>query len=178
MATKNNSSEKAVRDYLAYLTDPSEFVDKRLLNELQKKFAKEEDPVKKLALYQQISGAKVPDGTKVENAFIEKALAWSNATGVTVNALIEVFNVPRDILREAGFNVRSGYKSRVKGEAVRACIVNQSGPFTIPDIVEEIGASDAGVRNVIRGLLEEGVVEALPKENVKRGKAPIRYQNI
>ena len=179
MTTKNTSGEKAVRDYLAYLTDPSEFVDKRLLNELQKKFNKEQDPLEKMALYEQIVSAKIPDGTKVEKAFIEKALAWSNATGVTVNALVEVFNVPRNILREAGFHVRSEYKSRVNGKAVRACIQKVDGPFTVSDIAETVGASDAGVRNVIKAMIEEGSVQVLPKRTERgKGKAPVRYQNV
>lgn len=179
MATKSTpKGEKAVRDYLAFLTDPSEHIDKRLINQLQKKFDKEQDPVAKMALWQQISSAKIPDGSKVEAAFIKNAKGWSDSTGITVETLIEVFNVPQSVLRDAGFNVRAQYKPRVKGDQVRACISNQSGPFTIPDIVEEISASDAGVRNIIRKLLAEGVIEALPKENVKRGKAPVRYQNI
>lgn len=187
--TRAPKGDKAVRDYLAFLNNPSEFVDKRLLNRLQSKYDKivstppekqgEDAPVELMDLYLQIQEASIPDGSKVEEAFIKNAFAWSESTGITAEAFIEVHNVPRSVLKAAGFPVRATvYKPRVTGEQVRACIAEQKEPFLVADIAEMTGASDAGVRNVIRDLIEEQIVEALPKQPVKKGKAPVRYQVV
>lgn len=184
MATATNTrtpkGEKAVRDYLAFLINPSDYIDKRLVNQLQRKFDKEKDPVAKVALWQQIVDAKIPNGSKVQAAFIKNAKNWSESTGISVDTLIEVFNVPRGVLRDAGFNVRTTqYKPRVTSAKVRACIEEQ-GEFAISDIVEMTGASDAGVRNVVREMENERRVEIIGKDKSGdgNGKKPLRYRAV
>ncbi len=185
MATKSNNptktADKAVRDYLAFLENPSDFIDQRLVNRLQKQFDKESDPAAKLDLYQEIEAAKRPNGDKVTAAFIKHAKAWAEASGIEGETFFKVYRIDREVLSEAGFEIRTGkYKPRVKGAVVREHIANLTEPFTALDIFEATGASEAGARNVIAAMIEEGSVVEMEErgESVNGGKAPAQYKNV
>lgn len=174
------SQESKVRDYLTFLSNPDSTVNQTLVAKLQTQFDNSEDPLERLQIYPKLEAAQRPDGSQVEADFIEVALAWAERKGVDAKAFREVHNVPTRVLHAAGFKLRSGeYKERTSSGIVQDHIkaIKKGEPFTIKQVAEEVNASVAGVRNVVKEMIELGTVTVLPKDEDAEytGRPAIRY---
>lgn len=178
-AKRAPKGEAKVRDYLAFIEDPTTAVNETAVNRALKAFQKASDPLEKITLRQAWIDAKTPDGSKLEADFISVAKEWAEVRGVDADTFLAQ-GVSRDVLRAAGFEVRAGkYKPRVSGQVVADLVLSTTGEFTVSDIVEATSASPAGVRNVINALIEEGKVEVLPHVPTgESGKPAVRYQTV
>lgn len=172
--------EAKVRNYLAFLADPSAAVNQTAVTKAYKRFEKETDPIAKLEAYDVWNAARTPDGSHLEADFTEVIFEWAQRKGISADSLIAQ-GVPRTVLRDAGFeDVRVGvYKDRVKGEAVRDWILNHEGTFTVTEAQKATHASNAGVRNVITAMVEANEVEAAGTQaHDGAGKPALCYQKV
>jgi len=182
MATTKRSpkGESKVRNYLAFLQDPESILNHTVIAKAQKALDECTEPIEALRLYRALQQAKTPDGSKLEAAFIAVAKEWADKEGIDGNVFLEVHDVPRTVLKEAGFNVRSGvYKKRVTSGEVQAHVMRIEGVFGVADVVEVTGASVAGARNVLNDMIEAGQLELAPRGDRKfRGRPSTLYQKV
>lgn len=188
MSTTSTSAEKAVRDYLVSLREPSSLRDENLIARLQKQLDESDDELERLHLRQQIIEADTPNMDAYEEAFTTHAKAWAEKTGVSDKAFLAE-GVPAAVLRKAGFRgVGSGRsrradtrgngasRKRVSADEVRQSI--PKGTFTVKDVQQSSGASSAVVRRVINEEVDAGnVTEAGPDpDHAGPGRAPTLYK--
>lgn len=177
------SAERAVREYLTSLKNPSALRDEEKLTELRQRLEGTDDEVERLKLRQQILEAENPSLNGYEDNFVIHAKAWADKAGVSDDAFLAE-GVPPKVLRKAGFrNVArtpapsSGRttRTRVSADEVRAAIPN--GQFTVKDVQNASGASAAVVRRVVGEEVEAGnVTEVGPDpEHSGPGRAPTVY---
>ena len=171
--------EAKVRNYLAFVEDPSTAVNQTAVARAFKAFERETDPYEKLQRRQDWLDAKVPDGSSLEADFVAVAKEWADKKGIQAETFMAQ-GVSRNVLRDAGFEVRTGtYKPRVKGDVVRDWVLAQKGPFTVTDAVNALSASPAGVRNVLNEEIDAKKVKVLPTEKSGHvGKPAVRYQVV
>ena len=182
------SAERAVREYMVSLRDPSRLRDDSKLAELRQRLDQSEDELERVRLQQQVLEAESPAVDGYENRFIDHAKAWADKTGVSEQAFLAE-GVPAKVLRKAGFGnvgrsaTRSSGRStgsrtagkRVSAEEVRASI--PKGTFTIKDVQDASGASAAVVRRVVNEEVQAGNVKEMgPDAKYRgRGRAPTQY---
>ena len=184
-ATKKPVGDAKVHAYLAFIQDPNSVLNAKEIAKAQKAFDTETDPAKKLLARKALTEAQTPDGTKVTADFISVAKRWAEAQDLDADVFIDTYDVPRTVLRDAGFDVRVGvYKARVKGNEVRDYVLTLKGPWEITDVVTGmtekfgVGPSNAGARNAIAPLLDEKkIIDIGPDpDRFLRGKPPTRYE--
>lgn len=179
MPTKTH--ETKVRDYLAFLSDPSTAVDEANLARAQKAFDQCQDPIEALTLYRDLQKAKDPDGDALEADFIKVVKAWADQNGIEGEIFEKVHEVPKSVLSRAGFGGfrNTEYKERTSGGIVQTHVrrLGKGRPFTVKDVAEDTDASLAGVRNVLKEMVEQGEIEILPKDDTIEyaGRPPVRY---
>lgn len=181
MAT--TAQEKAVRNYLIALRDPSTLRDDALITKLQDKLETTSDEVERVRLRQQLLDAQRPQIDGHEAAFTEHAKAWAESHGITA-AAFEAEGVPGEVLRRAGFSVARSRgrkaggrtRSRVTTEQVRDAIPR--GTFTIKDLQQRSGASPAVVRKVVQEGVSEGTLKDVGTDDSHSGpgRAPRLYR--
>ena len=170
--------EAKVRDYLLFVADPQSIVKEAEVAKAQRALERNNDPLKALDLFEALRIAKTPDGTKLEAAFIAVAKDFAEAKGYTADHFLAQ-GVDREVLRAAGFQTRAGrYKARVTGAEVREHIMGIKGQFTINDVVVATNASEAGARNTIGEMVEDGSLTV--HEPVKDGTPgkPSRHYEV
>lgn len=187
-----SAAEKAVRDYLVSLRDPASLRDDERVQSLQSRLEEADDELARLQIRQEMIEAEQPPVQKFEDEFVTHAKAWAEQTGVSDRAFLAE-GVPAAVLRKAGFrNVGSGRRRgggaaaassgggrrrRVSADEVRSAIPSK-GNFTVKDVQDASGASNAVVRRVIGEEVEAGSVQDLgpDPEHTGRGRAPTVYQ--
>lgn len=183
----STAAEKAVRDYLVSLREPSALRDENLIARLQKQLDESDDQLERLQLRQQIIEADTPNMDAYEEAFTTHAKAWAEKSGVSDKAFLAE-GVPAATLRKAGFrNVGSGRsrasesrstsgRRRVSADQVREAI--PKGSFTVKDVQQASGASSAVVRRVIQEEVDAGNVSEVgaDPEHSGPGRAPTLYK--
>lgn len=186
-----SAAEKAVRDYLVSLRDPASLRDDERLTTLKSRLEEADDELARLQIRQEMIEAEQPSVQKYEDEFVTHAKAWAEQTGVSDRAFLAE-GVPAAVLRKAGFrNVGSGRRRggaaaaassggrrrRVSADEVRAAIPSK-GRFTVKDVQDASGASNAVVRRVIGEEVESGTVRDMgpDPEHSGRGRAPTIYE--
>ena len=178
------SAERAVRDYLTSLKNPSALRDEDQLAKLRQKLEQSQDELERLQLRQRIIELENPSTDGYEDKFVTHAKAWADKAGVSQTAFLDE-GVPPKVLRKAGFRnvgatkstgTRTRSRSRVSADQVRAAI--PKGKFTIKDVQDASGASPAVVRRVVGEEVQAGnVTEVGPDpEYTGRGRAPTIYR--
>jgi hypothetical protein len=179
MTKTSNVAEQAVRTYLNFLADPSTAVNTEAVEKAQAAYESESDPMKRLTLHAEMQRAKDVDGEAIEAAFVDHAKEYSDRVGISAVSYIEVHGVPRTVLRAAGFKVPREKRNtpRVDREQVVEAVPT-TGTFTIRQVEEATGASNASVRNVFNELVDSGdLVSAGPDpDHEGKGKAPTLYK--
>ena len=181
------SAERAVRDYLTSLKNPSALRDEDQLAKLRQKLEESDDELERLQLRQRIIELENPSTNGYEDNFVTHAKAWADKAGVSERAFLDEGVSPK-VLRKAGFRNVGASKStgsrstssrstrtRVSADEVRAAI--PKGKFTIKDVQDASGASPAVVRRVVGEQVAAGnVKEAGPDPEYRgRGRAPTQY---
>ena len=181
------SAERAVRDYLTSLKNPSALRDEDQLAKLREGLDRSDDELERLQLRQRIIELETPSTDGYENNFVTHAKAWADKTGVSERAFLHE-GVPPKVLRKAGFRNVGATKSRtsrasgrstrtrVSADQVRAAI--PKGEFTIKDVQDASGASAAVVRRIVGEEVAAGnVTEVGPDPEYRgRGRAPTIYR--
>ena len=177
--TTSVKGEKAVRDYLAAVADPSITVSQAAVKRAQTALDKCTDPVKALDLFKELEAARTPDLSKLEEAFVRLAFQYAEKKGIPAEAFLAQ-GVSREVLRGAGFTVRAGkYKDRVDAEVVVEHIRSLKDPFTITEVFNATDASRANVANIVNDLVERGELQTLEPESTGRpGKPATRFANV
>ena len=185
----STNSEAAVRNYLAYLADPSSMVDQPKIDALSAAVNAERDALVKLKLISDRDRAQNVDASAVRGDFIIHAADWAKLNNVTSSAFQQM-GVANDVLAAAGLLGKKGrgkakYVSAPRGirapgvrsEGIRAAISSRSGVFTISEIARETGATVATVTKVVNGLVEEGAIKnrGQAEKTGARGRAPVRF---
>jgi hypothetical protein len=179
MSNTRVKGESEILHYMAFLADPSTAVNQTAVDRAFKAFEDATDPLKKLEARQAWVDSRQPDPSKLEADFIKVAFEWAERKGIQAETFLAQ-GVPREVLRDAGFEVRTGvYRPRVKGDTVRKWALDQADKFTIAEAVDALGASPAGVRNVLNSMIEEGTVEVVSKEHGGTpGKPAFVYRTV
>ncbi len=154
-----SNTEDAVRNYLTALKDPNALRDDDAIADLESKIDSSDDQLERVKLRQQLIEAKAPQLARYEQDFVDKAKAWGDEHGVTIEAFKNE-GVPTNVLRRAGFSVRggrgrskdstgsprskTGTRTRVTSDEVRAAIPN--GTFTVKQLQDKSGVSPAVAR--------------------------------
>ncbi|MCU1345924.1 MAG: hypothetical protein JWL70_2190 [Acidimicrobiia bacterium] len=182
------SAEQAVRQYLAWLSNPDLLRDESRIAELRAKADAETDPIAKLRIYTELDRASVVDAEGVKLAFIHQAKTWADANDVTAGAF-RLLGVEEVMLAAAGL-VAGGRKrgrapetsgrraANVSATVIKERVASIDGPFTLSDLMNDIGGSPATVRKAVEEMIADGsVVKLGPVANhASRGRAPIQYQ--
>jgi hypothetical protein len=186
-----------VRNYLTSLHDPAALRDDGAIADLQAKIEQSDDELERLQLRQQLLDLQNPSTDHYQDAFIEHAKAWADASGISGDAFLAE-GVPATVLRRAGFrgvadgggrstrSTRSrrtattarpaSSRSRVSADEIRAAIPSES--FTVKDLQERSGASAAVVRRVISEEVNAGRLsdQGADPDHTGPGRAPTVYQ--
>lgn len=185
----STNSEEAVRNYLAYLSDPASIVDQPKIDALNAAVNTEKDPLAKLKLISDRDRAQNVDASAVRGDFILHAAEWAKANDVTSGAFQQM-GVANDVLVAAGLLGKKG-RGKAKGstsprgtrapgvrsEGIRVAISAKSGIFTISEVAKETGATVATVTKVVNGLVEEGSLKnrGQAEKTGARGRAPVQF---
>jgi hypothetical protein len=186
----STNSEQAVRNYLAYLADPTSIVDQPKIDALNTAVNAEKDPLAKLLLISDLDHARSVDASAVRGDFIVHAAEWARVNNVTNNAFQQM-GVTNDVLAAAGLLGKKGRgKAKVgssgprgtrapgvRSEGIRSAISAKSGVFTISEIAKDTGATVATVTKVVNGMVDEGSIKSLGQaaKTGARGRAPVQF---
>lgn len=185
--------EGAVRLYLMYLQDPSSLVDKARVSKLEADIEKAKDPVDKLKLMAELRQAQATDDSAFRQGFVQHASDWAREHGVLASDFQQL-GVPDDVLAEAGLVQAPARRRRASGgrsdgsqrrtrgknvnrEDIRSFVTSRSEPFTINDVLDNVGGSQITIRKVLDELIGDQQVQRLgPKQDYQgRGRAPVEY---
>jgi hypothetical protein len=185
----STNSEEAVRNYLAYLSDPASIVDQPKIDALNASVKAEKDPLAKLKLISERDRAQNVDASAVRGDFIVHAAEWAKVNNVTSGAFQQM-GVGNDVLTAAGLLGKKG-RGKAKGsaaprgtrapgvrsEGIRTAIAAKSGIFTISEIAKDTGATVATVTKVVNGMVEEGSIKnrGQAEKTGARGRAPVQF---
>ena len=185
-AAAATSPERAVRNYLTFLSDPSQLIDAAKVKELQKRVDSAKDPVDKLRAIAAVELAKAADPAAFRADFVANAKAWAEAEGVPGSAFRSM-GVPADVIAEAGLDDGKRRRGRGKGKAQTSAtrtrrpsvrsdqleqgILGMSGEFTTKDVVDQVGGSQLTVRTAIDRLEAQGKISTAGERAGGRGRA-------
>jgi DNA-binding transcriptional ArsR family regulator len=186
-ATTATNPELAVRNYLTFLSDPSQLVDAALVQDLQNNVDAARDPIDKLRAIAAVERAKAADPDAFRAEFIANAKQCAQTEGVPA-AAFRTMGVPADVLAAAGLDAgprrrrggkakaqpSSGTRTRrpsVKADQLDEGILGMAGEFTIKDVVDRIGGSQLTVRAALDRLEAQGKVTATGQRSGGRGRA-------
>jgi hypothetical protein len=183
------NSEEAVRNFLAYLADPTSIVDQPKIDALNAAVKAEKDPLAKVILMSDLDRAQNVDASVVRGDFIIHAAEWARANSVT-NGAFQQMGVPNDVLAAAGLLGKKG-RGKAKGpsgprgtrapgvrsEGIRAAISAKAGVFTISEVARDTGATVATVTKVVNAMVDEGTLKNLgqAEKTGARGRAPVQF---
>lgn len=188
-----HDADDAIRLYLRWANDPHSLVDHDRLAALEAQAERAEDPLARLKAFAELERMRVVDEDAIRANFVTHARAWAQANDVGVEAFRRM-NAKDSDLRAAGL---LGGKVAAKAKVLkptppaegrtrrprtsqRAIVdhIPANGEFTTRDVAAASGASEATVRKVILGLVEDGtLVEAgTAKGAGVRGRAPLAYR--
>lgn len=183
------NSEEAVRNYLAYLSDPTSIVDQGKIDALNAAVDAEKDTLVKLKLISERDRAQNVDASAVRGDFIVHAAEWAKANDVTSGAFQQL-GVANDVLAAAGLLGKKG-RGKAKGPAgqrgtrapgvrsdgIRTTISAKKGIFTISEVAKETGATVATVTKVVNGMVDEGSIKnrGQAQKTGARGRAPVQF---
>lgn len=180
MSKATNTAEQAVRTYLGFLADPDSAVDQTAVDAATEAYEAETDPLTRLTLHAAIQEAREVNGEAITADFVKHALAFAEEKGISAVSFMEVHGVPRKVLKAAGFKKipRSTSPSgpRVSRDAIEAGVPD-SGEFTIRQVQEATGASNAAVRKLFGELVEDGTLSVVGPDpsHEGKGKPPVLY---
>jgi hypothetical protein len=184
--------KRAVRDYLVALRDPAALRDDAAIADVRTRLDRSDDGVERVQLRQQLLDLERPAPEQYEDAFVEHSKAWADQAGISGDAFVAE-GVPADVLRRAGFSVRTSGRGRGRGRRTAAARVTRtrgrvsadeiraaipSGAFTVKDLQERSGASAAVVRRVIQEQVTAGQLtrHGADPSHTGPGRAPSVYQ--
>jgi hypothetical protein len=183
--------EEAVRAYLRFLEDPTSVVDAAAVKQAQSAVDSATDPIARLKALSALERAQATDETVYRNDFVRYARTWAQEEGIPASAFREL-GVPKDVLAEAGLDGpprRDGRRRRggagtgprgtaprqrrpaVKTEALQEAILGMAEPFTVKDIVENVGGSPMTVKAVLERLIAQEKVTDVGERPAARGRA-------
>jgi hypothetical protein len=182
------AAEQAVRQYLAWLSNPDLLRDEGRITELRAKADAETDPLAKLRIFTELDRASAVDAEGVKLAFIHHAKAWADGNDVSAGAF-RLLGVDEVMLAAAGL-VAGGRKRNRRNDAsgrraanVSATVIKErvlalDDAFTLSDLMNDVGGSPATVRKAVEEMIVEGTVVKLGPvaHHAARGRAPIQYR--
>lgn len=179
--------EAAVRQYLLFLQDPEQVIDRAEVARLEAAAAEANDPIEKLKALSQLERARSADGETFKNNFIAHARRWSEANGVA-GASFRQLGVGESVLRAAGLiesrgTIRGGgfERQRAKGvtaETIKEHILTRTDRFTMSQVADVAGGSPMTLRKAFEELVRGRKVTKLGPDTTYRGRgrAPILYE--
>jgi hypothetical protein len=182
------SAEQAVRQYLAWLSNPDLLRDEARISDLRAKADGETDPIAKLRIFTELERASAVDAEGVKLAFIQHAKAWADGNDVTAGAF-RLLGVDEVMLAAAGLIGGARKRNRRvdagghRAANVSAIVIKQrvgslDDAFTLSDLMNDVGGSPATVRKAVEEMIADGSVEKLGPiaHHAARGRAPIQYR--
>lgn len=177
-------AERAVREYLLYLTDPDQLVDEKEVAKLQARVEAASDPIDRLHAIAEFERVRHPLEDTYRQNFVEHAKRWADENQIPPSAF-KALGVSDSALDDAGLESSSpsGHRSRrhhVSVGDVRAAAAEIRGTFTAAELAAAArGGSPMTVRKAISQMVNSGTIEKLgPTPNwTAPGRAPIQYRN-
>jgi hypothetical protein len=201
-----DDKERAVRRYLAYLSEKVAIVDNEQLAALGKQLKSTSDPIVRLRILSEIEREKRPDKGSLEVDFVMNAYEWAQENNIVFGAF-RALGVPADLLHRAGIEKadlkslgskgtkRAGSGSNamspdrsikttpiaerrepVRIDRVQQIVRSQTTRFTINQIAKISEASVATARTAITTLVATGEVRTAGVIVGLQGKAPMTYE--
>ena len=195
----SSRSEKAVRDYLAWVEDPSSVVDGAGVACADEAFARATDSIDKLRAAAKRDRARRGDVQALTAGFVDHAKGYADADGIPVEAF-RALGVDDDVLRRAGFHVPPGRgrgpaapgrsPSGTRGVSTSRAVllpagrlkevaVGLQGRFTLSQLADAAGGgSPATLRKAMEELIDEGRAAKLGPDPDHRGagRPPTVYE--
>lgn len=183
------SDDDAIRRYLNFLNDPTTLRDDARIARLQADADRATDPVDHLKALGALEQAKAVDGSDARDEFIAVVKGWANEHGVTADHL-RTMGVPAADLSAAGFTVRGRGRSRssasspakrsrrVPVEDIKGKLASVGSRFTVRDLEQASGGTNATVRKAIGELVAEGKAASIGPDPSwsGRGRSPVLYE--
>ncbi len=190
MATTKNA-DAAVRDYLRFIDDPAQLVDRRTIEKLERRVAAATDPLDRLIAIAEHERALHPAEAPYREAFVAHAKAWAAARDVSAAAFEQMgvspavlsaagITPPRSTKRRATRARKSASRASVPVEDIKSAARKLRGQFSSADVGRAAGGSPMTIRKALSQLVQEGVIRRLgpaPDWSTK-GRAPILYERV
>lgn len=183
---KASATDQAVRDYLLYLDDPEQLVDRELVAILERRMAEAQDPLERLVAIAEYERARHPAEDVYRAAFIEHAKQWANQHQVPPHAFRQL-GVSDEVLEAAGLQRMTTEPSSTKSkkttgvEELESALERMPSTFRARDLTDAAGGgSPMTVRKALSRLTDAGRIQRLgpDPEWSEKGRAPILYQRM
>ena len=173
-----SEQELAVRNYLAFLSDPESLRDDEAIADLEEQLAVVVDPLEELAIRDKLEALRALSEGAFIGPFIQHAAAYAERVGLSASGF-ESMGVDPKVLRQAGVLSKTPY---VKVESVIE-IIKSSGKeeFTQPQVIELTGAAPGTVQKALSAMIEEGSLVKTDERNpdhVGRGNRARLYRMV
>jgi hypothetical protein len=153
--------DTVVRDYLAYLADPSSLIDPAKVSKAETAVAKAKDPLDRLHAVAALRKAQTVSDDELVTSFVKAVPAYARENGL-VKSDFAAIGVPTAVLERAfsggprSTSRRSSNRTsgrRASTQQVRDAILQLSGEFRALDV--PVGSA-VTVRSTIDALVSEG----------------------
>lgn len=186
--TEPASDEQAVRDYLLLISEPDALLDHKAIMSARSKLEQASDPLERVALRAEVDALETPDVEGIEAAFVQHAKGWADVNGVQAGAFLAE-GVESKVLRRAGFQVSTGAGNgqqrrtggkRASIEDAAKTLRKLSGRFTVAEVAERSGASQATARKAVQAAVKAGDVVEVGADEAHEGpgRAPTVYTTV
>ncbi len=147
--------DKAISDYLTFISDPESLKDDDLIDELQGQLNDEVDPLRQLSLRDQLERLRTLPEDAFLLPFLEHAKAYAEEHGISISGF-ESMGVDRKVLRDAGLKPPGSYTTAA--HVIKRLREANLLTFTQPQIITLTGAAPGTVRKAINQLVAAGEV--------------------
>lgn len=182
-------AERAVRDYLTFLDDPSQLVDQKAIARLEQQVSEARDPIQRLKLFAKVEELRNPIEAHYREAFVAHVKDWASVNGIAAPAFLRM-GVPEEVLDQAGLpnpvpraygaadNERGSSRRSVTTEEVAQLILKRRAPFSLQMLRSATSASQMTIRKALNELLASGEVRPLGPDPswTSAGRAPNLYE--
>lgn len=150
---------QAIRDYFAFLSDPSSLADTEHAKLLREEATIDSDPLERLRLLSEARRVEQVDGDAVRNLFVKHAASWAKDNGVDQQAFREL-GVPAAVVKAAfdGVPIAATVRPRRVWTDEQWLASIPAGDFTARQWADATGMTSGATKKRANGMVKSGVL--------------------